>query len=220
MPLSRRRIVRTLLAPAACLALVAVAPRSADAAPPPPELMARLTVHAAHYEVMRTSASYAMVGTLERVDGEGKVTGLKEMSARVEADGKRARLDIVRYVEDGKDKTTDAREKARESDAEPTEDKEKRAIRMPFLADNAIVGSAWVDTRTATVLTAGFKVSKPETFVDYVHVTVEFGAQTPLGPAVSKVTVDGRGGFLFIRKRFRGAATFSDYRIVPAALPR
>ena len=93
-------------------------------------------------------------------------------------------------------------------------------IRIAFVprvaAENAIEGSAWIDTRTATVLSAGFKISKTGTFVDYVHVTVEFGAPTALGPAVSRVTVEGKGGILFLRKRFRGAVTLSDYRISPA----
>jgi hypothetical protein len=184
---------------------------------------------------------------MERLDGDGQPSGVKEMTARVEADGTRARLDVVRYTEDGEDKTRDARDKAREADAEPAAEKEKTVIRMPFLAaeqgryvfdqvavdgadpaririafvprvaaENAIEGSAWVDTRTATVLSAGFKISKPGTFVDYVRVTVEFGAPTVLGPAVSRVTVEGKGGILFLRKRFRGAATLSDYRISPA----
>jgi hypothetical protein len=76
-------------------------------------------------------------------------------------------------------------------------------------------GSVWVDTKTATFLSAGFKLSKPGFFVDYVHVTIEFGETTSLGPAISRVTIDGRGGLLFIHKHFTGTATLSDYRIVP-----
>ena len=242
VPLPLRRAV-----PLALLLSLSCAPRTARAAPPGAELMARLMVHAARFEAMRTHASYALVGKMERLDGDGQPSGVKEMTARVEADGTRARLDVVRYTEDGEDKTVDARDKAREADAEPAAEKEKNVIRMPFLAaeqgryvfdqvavdgadpaririafvprvaaENAIEGSAWIDTRTATVLSAGFKISKPGTFVDYVHVTVEFGAPTALGPAVSRVTVEGKGGILFLRKRFRGAATLSDYRISPA----
>lgn len=76
-------------------------------------------------------------------------------------------------------------------------------------------GSVWVDTKTATFLSAAFKLSKPGWFVDYVHLTLVFGADTPLGPAISKVTVDGKGGILFFRKHFRGEATLSDYRLLP-----
>ena len=80
-------------------------------------------------------------------------------------------------------------------------------------AGDTIEGSAWVDTRTGALISAGFKLSKTPLFVDYVHFTVEFGATTPLGPAVSSVSVDGKTGLLFLRKHFRVAATLGDYRI-------
>jgi hypothetical protein len=76
-----------------------------------------------------------------------------------------------------------------------------------------IEGSAWVDARTGTLISAGFKLSKTPTFVDYVHVTVQFGEPTQLGPAVSTVSIDGQGGLLFFRKRFHLSATLWDYRL-------
>ena len=82
-------------------------------------------------------------------------------------------------------------------------------------ADDTIEGSAWVDMQAGTVLTAGFKMSKTPMFVDYVHITVEFGASTSLGPAISKIHLDGKGGFLFWNKIFRATATVSDYAITP-----
>jgi hypothetical protein len=82
-------------------------------------------------------------------------------------------------------------------------------------ADDTVEGSAWVDTKTGTVVSAGFKLSKPPTFVDYVHITVEFGAPTKLGPAISHVSLSGKGGFLFFRKEFRANATLSGYAITP-----
>ncbi len=80
---------------------------------------------------------------------------------------------------------------------------------------DTIEGSAWVDARAGTLISAGFKLSKTPTFVDYVHFTVEFGVPTRLGPAVSTVSVDGQGGLLFFRKRFHGSATLWDYRLEP-----
>ena len=76
-------------------------------------------------------------------------------------------------------------------------------------------GSVWVDTKSGTFISAGFKLSRPGFFVDYVHVTLEFGEKTPVGPAISKVTVNGKGGIFFFRKHFRGEATLSDYRVLP-----
>ncbi len=243
-----QRTALRFLAAAVVGVTLAPAPRDASADTQVDALLARLAVHAANFETMRTSASYAIVGHVERIDGDGKPDNVKEMTARVEADGTRARLDVLRYLEDGEDKTSEARTKAREADAEPKEEKERKTIRMPFLvteqrryafeqvevdradparvriafvprerAENAIEGSAWVDTRSGTVISAGFKMSKTAMFVDYVNVTVEFGATTPLGPAVSKVTMEGKGGILFLRKRFRGVATLTDYRCLPQA---
>ena len=52
-------------------------------------------------------------------------------------------------------------------------------------------------------------------FIDHVNVTVEFGAPTALGPAPSRVVVDGEGGVLFFRKHFRGSAMISQYKVTP-----
>ncbi len=239
---SRRLALVTLLV-AFALALLP-GERTALAQPPSAALLARLAVQAAQLERMRTHASFTVEGRLESLDGDGTVASLKEGKARVQADGKAAHVDVLRYVEDGKDETAEAREKVRDGAKKP-KDQDKRPIRMPFHAgeqpryvfdvvkvdpadptrvlvsfvpkireDDTIEGSAWVDTRAGTVLSAGFKLSRTPAFVDYVHVTVVFGAKTSLGPAISKVTVEGKGGVLFFHKHFVGEATLSDYRIV------
>jgi hypothetical protein len=79
-----------------------------------------------------------------------------------------------------------------------------------------VEGTAWVDTASGTLLTAGAKLSKPPAFVDWIHFTVEFGANTPLGPAMSRIGFEVKGGFLFfIRKHVRGEVKMTDYRIAP-----
>jgi hypothetical protein len=219
--------------------------RASYAQPPDAGLLARLAVHAAAIERMRTHASYALEGELDSLDGDGKVDSVKNMSARIVADGERTRLVVLRCTEDGKDTTEDARKDARAGNEKTKEERSKQHIEMPFLpeaqpryafdqvavdaADPARVqisfvpkeptehtseGSVWVDTKTGTFLSAGFKLSKPGFFVEYVHLTIEFGAKTELGPAISRVTVDGKGGLLFFRKHFRGEATLSDYTIL------
>lgn len=206
--------------------------------------MARLADYAARLDSMRTHASYSVDGHLETLDRGGKPDSLKTMQARVNADGTTAKLDVIRYTEDGEDKTQDARKKARERDQKHKN--EKRRIRIPILAseqpryvfdkvevdpadpsrvkisfvpkapeEDTIEGSAWVDARTGSFISVGFKLSKTTMFVDYMHFTVEFGESTRLGSAVSTVLVEGQGGILFFRKRFRGTAKVSDYAIVP-----
>jgi hypothetical protein len=224
------------------LAAVSAVPVTASAQPPSPELMARLASNAARYVSMRTRASYSIDGRMEMLDGEGKANSVKEMTARVEANGVDAHFVVVRYVEDGEDKTADAQKEARKKAQERKSEHDSKHLSIPILAeeqpryvfdqpesdpadparvritfvpkvpkDDTIEGSAWIDTRTANLISVGFKISKPPMFVDFVHVTLEFGAPTPIGPAVSKVVADGDGGVLFFRKRFHAIATLSNY---------
>jgi hypothetical protein len=80
-------------------------------------------------------------------------------------------------------------------------------------AEDAIEGSAWVDKRDGTLISARFGLAKTPMFVDYMHFSIEFGALTPLGPAVSVVLVEGKGGLPLFRKLFRGAARLSEYSV-------
>ncbi len=247
--MNRRAAGASALAFGAGLALVALSSKAAAAAPPP-ELMEKLAVHAAAFEAMRTHASFLFDGKLDDLDGDGNCTSKKALNGRVEANGTAARFVVIKYVEDGEDKTDDARRKAREADekrkAKTPEEREKEKVPMPFLAseyakytfdevevdradasrvriafvpkaptEQTIEGSAWVDTKAGTVISAGFKMSKTPLFIDWIHFTVEFGETTPLGPAISKITTEGRGGLLFFHKHFVGSAVVSSYRIVP-----
>jgi hypothetical protein len=242
----RRTAFRT--GPPALLAVAALvaAPSPARAAAPAPDLMARLAAYGAGFESMRTHASYTIDGQMETLDGDGKANSVKQMKARVEADGINVKFIVDRYIEDGEDKTVDAQKQALKRAQEHKSDPDKKRFRIPVLADeqpryafdqvevdrrdpavvrisfvprvpkeDTIEGSAWVDSRTGALISAGFKISKPPVFVDYVHITLEFAAPTPLGPAVSRVIADGNGGLLFFRKRFHVAATLSDYRLAP-----
>jgi hypothetical protein len=223
-----------------------LATRTAHAEPPSPELMAKLAAYADAFDKQRTHASYGAEGEMDVLDGDGKVDSKKELAVHVDANGSEPKVTVLRYLEDGKDKTADAVKDAREADEKR---KKRRAsgkqLKMPILAqqqprynfdlkerspdgsrvlmtfvpkdpaDDTVEGAAWVDPEAGTVVSAGFKLSKTSLFVSYIHVAVEFGAQTSLGPAVSKVTVEGEGGILFLRKHFRGTATLSGYSIAP-----
>ena len=224
-------------------------PRVALASPPSADLMARLEVHAAAFETLKRHASYVIGGMLQTIAADDVTDSTRTMRALVTANGDHTHVNVLRYTENGVDKTDEARTKTAESEkkreAELQSGKPKKTeLRMPFLkseqsryvfdqvemdavdpsrvritfvpkdrADDTIEGSAWVDMKTGTVVSAGFKLSRTPSFVDYVHITIEFGAPTKLGPAPSKASVTGRGGVLFFRKRFHGEATFSDYRV-------
>jgi hypothetical protein len=83
--------------------------------------------------------------------------------------------------------------------------------------EHTMEGAAWVDARSGTLISAGAKLSKPSGHIDWVHFTVEFGARTPLGPALSHVTFEAKGGLLFIHKHVRGEMIMSNYKLSPAS---
>ncbi len=254
------KLARLLLASVSVAALALASPSvaSADASPASPTsptapaspavfeavpsaLLSGLSNHAAAFEQMKMRGAFTMDGKVEEVDGDGKVSETKEMKLRVTPRPAQAPLtEVLRYVENGVDKTEEAREKA----ANRKPKKDKKEIRMPFLAteqaryvfavvehdrvhpervkvsfvpkepaEDAIKGSAWVDTTSSNVLSMGFSLSKNPTFVDHVDIQLTFGLQTTLGRAPSEITFDGRGGFLFVHKHYRGKATLSNARI-------
>jgi hypothetical protein len=230
------------------LGLVLVLPRTALAQPPSPELLAKLADYAQQFERQRTHASYAVEGRLDELDGDGKPDGTKLLWGHVDADGHDAHFTVVRYTEDGEDKTEDAVKEAKKNvERSKKKKRDGKELKMPIradeqaryvfdqvefdpvhpsrvritfvpreVADDTVEGSAWVDSDTGAPISAGFKLSRTPMFVDYVHFTVEFGEKTSLGPAVSKVIVEGKGGIpILFKKHFRATASLSDYRILP-----
>jgi len=224
------------------LGTVALAAPVAHASPPPAALMEKLAAYATSFERERTQASYDVAGKLEVIDGDNEVSSRKEVVAHVEGNGGDAKVTVVRYVEDGKDKTAEGVKEAEENAARR---KKRRAsgkeVKLPVRSDqqaryvfdetersadgtrvllhfapknpedDTVEGSAWVDDASGTVVSASFQPSKTSIFISYLHFSVEFGAQTAVGPAVSKVVVEGEGGIWFFRKHFRATATLSHY---------
>jgi hypothetical protein len=218
----------------------------------PSALMGGLANHAERFEEMKRRGAFTMAGRMEEVDGDGKASDLKEVLLR--STPTPVPLDritnVIRFTENGEDKTADAQKKIAERREKRLKDPAKQAearkkdIKLPFLAseqgryvftmagrdaaqpgrvriafvpkvaaENAIKGSAWVEESTREVLSMGFSFSKNPVFVDHVDIQLTFGLPTQLGRAPSTLTFDGRGGFLFIRKHYRGSATLSDARL-------
>jgi hypothetical protein len=200
----------------------------------------KLEQHAAQFEKMKRRASYTLVGKMERVDGSGNVAETREMIVKVNG----MAAEVVRYVEDGLDKTADERAK-RGGNGRMSTGKVAR-MRLPFLAserpkysfrikevdpkyswrllveftpksqaDDTAFGTAWVDSLAGEVLTIRFSPTKKPRFVDDIDIAIHFDSKTSLGRAPSKVTFEASGGFLFIRKRYRGTATISNPVITP-----
>jgi hypothetical protein len=209
-------------------------------------LMSGLAQHAQNVEDMKARGAFTFSGRMEMLDDAGKATEVKEMTMRSTPTGApRDRIvKVMKYLEDGRDKTAEAQAKAdarRAKRKEAKNEKLSKDLKLPFLtaeqpryifsiaerdkndpthvrinfnpkipAEDAIKGSAWVDENSREVLSIGFSLSKNPTFIDHVDVQIVFGLPTKLGRAPSAVTFDGRGGFLFIHKHYRGSATITD----------
>ena len=245
------------MARAAVLGLVlAVAPTSfaaADEVPVTPAtngiseaLMTGLAQHAQKVEDMKSRGAFTFSGRMEMLDDAGKPTEVKEMTMRSTPTGApRDRIvKVMKYTEDGKDKTAEAQQKADARRAKHKIGKNEKMgndLKLPFLAseqsryifsiaerdkkdpsrvlinfnpktpaEDAIKGTAWVDENSKEVLTIGFSLSKNPTFIDHVNVQIVFGLPSALGRAPSAISFDGKGGFLFIHKHYRGSATITD----------
>jgi hypothetical protein len=103
-------------------------------------LVARAARHAAQFEEMKRRGSFMLSGRMEELDRKGKVDVTKEMVVRVTATPATRQTEILRYTENGADKTAEARTKADKSRAErdKKEAKEKKTnfndLHLPFLA--------------------------------------------------------------------------------------
>ncbi len=128
----------TVRAATVAVAVLAAATWSAhaEAAPPSPELMAKLAESAARFEALALHGRYSFAGHMETVDGDGRADDVKEMRAHVEPSGELPRMIIDRYLEDGEDKTEEARADAvkREEKRRRDPERHKKRLRMPTLA--------------------------------------------------------------------------------------
>lgn len=208
--------------------------------------MKGLAAHAQAFEDMAKRGAFTLTFHVEQVGDKGEVSDVKDMSVRstpIQGSDERTSK-ILKYTEDGKDKTAEAQKKADDRRAEKKKPKDKSksvSLDLPFApaaqpkyifsiaerdpknaslvrinfnpkkpAEELIKGSVWYDEAKSQIVSIGFSLSKNPTFVDHVNCTVVFGLPTPLGMAPSQINFDVRGSFLFVHRKYRGSATFSD----------
>lgn len=232
-----------VVAAAIALAWAALDEGVAAAQPPDAALLARLGQQATGFESLFKRATFKVHVVLEELDGDGKVASRKTVTSHVEANGSARHHVIDSCTKDGEDCKAKEQERATKEEAKPDDDdddmrspflpaeqsryvfdqvavdsSDPARVKISFSPKNpdkhTVEGSAWVDTNAGGVVSAAARLVKTPMFVDWVHVTVELGAASPLGPAPSKMTFEGQGGFLFIvHKHFRAEVVLSDYRI-------
>lgn len=231
-----------VVAAAMALAYAAIGEGVAAAQPPDAELLARLGKQATSFESLFKRATFKVQVVLEELDGDGKVASRKTVTSHVEAKGAARHHVIDSCTKDGEDCKAKEQERVNKEEADPDDDDDVRSPFLPaeqsrYVFDQVAVdstdparvkiafapkspekhtveGSAWVDTSAGAVVSAAARLVKTPMFVDWVHVTVELGAPSPLGLAPSRLTFEGQGGFWFImHKHFRAEVVLGDYRV-------
>lgn len=205
------------------------------------EILGRVGRHARSLEQMAKRGSFLLRGRMEESDGQGRLKGEKEIVLRVTATPQKRITDILSYLEDGADKTQEAREKQKSKETEEgmktnfvlpfspqaqgryrftlaeRDVKNPGRVRISFKplerATNTYVGAAWIDVASGEILTMALSPTKTPMFVDQIELQVRFENQTSLGRAPSAISFQAHGGLLFIRKHYRGSATLTETRV-------
>jgi hypothetical protein len=106
---------------------------TARAEPPSPELMAKLTAYADTFQAMRTRASVTISGTLHVCDGAGNVQSTTTMTVRAEGHPNYSKFHVLQYVEDGVDKTEEAKHKPPAGPPGTQAPRSSKPLRIPLL---------------------------------------------------------------------------------------
>jgi hypothetical protein len=240
----RPRDPRVIAAFVSVLGAAASSERLAAAQPPDPALLARLAKQSEGFGAVYKRAAFKMQEVLDELDGDGKVASHKVAASHVVVQGDTRHEIVDRCTKDGADCTAKEQEEASDHETKKKKDDSETLrspfdaaeqsryvfdqkevdqadpsrVKIAFTPKSPekhmVEGAAWVDTNTGTVVSASVRMVKTPMFVDWVHVVVELGETTPLGPALSRMIIEAQGGFWFIvHKRFRAEITFSDYHL-------
>lgn len=206
----------------------------AVAAPAPADLLQRLAAHDERSQALSRRVATRMTIVGEELDKKGNPTKRTETAVLLTFQGDREVATIVKSTEDGKDVTEEARKK--QGNPKPEDDSSgSMKMKSPFSAAEQAkyvfevieadpsrmrlrfapkgkpspelwTGEAVVDPAAGEVVSMRSQPSKPPRFVDSMSMELELGARLQGTRMPSKVFFRGEGGFLFIRKRFRGSS--------------
>jgi hypothetical protein len=200
---------------------------------PSPELLKKLAEHDARTDDADKAGAVTMTSTSEELDSDGKVVHTR---VRVIRTGKTDEL--ISATDDGKDVTAEKKKKFEERAREHKEelkldspfagkvqdkyvfgdlgpDKADPSLtRISFApkegkSEEVAIGEATVDAATGEPVRFQLRPSELPRFADHVLVRIELGAKSGVGRRVSKVSVEGDGGLLFIKKRFRATTVYA-----------
>ncbi|MGV3624662.1 MAG: hypothetical protein ACO1OB_27835 [Archangium sp.] len=190
---------------------------------PDAPLMKRLAAHAERMETFTRNSSFTVDTVAEEFDSDGKATKTTRTSLRVtRRDGKESRK-LTKYEENGVDLTEKKRSEIEKAESKPVHSpflaSEQSKYRFTQLAEDQlgiepagakdpelITGKATIDPASGEVRFVTMEPSKMPAFVDSLRLTATFDERS-----MTKFTIKGMGGFLFIKKRFGVVSSFRDY---------
>jgi hypothetical protein len=215
------------------LTLIVAMSVTAEPKEPSAELMARLAAHNDGMEKLLESYTMVIDSSSSEDDSDGKpLHKSRSLSRAVSVNGKR-HTKVVSATKDEKDDVERAQKEATEADAKddrhpsPFISKMQPKYRFTELgatpegylrigfapksgpSSDYLQGDAVVDPQAGELVKMRCGLSKNPAFVDKLDMGMEFGATVDGRRALSVMTFDGAGGFLFYKRRGSAVLRFS-----------
>ncbi|MFT3838486.1 MAG: hypothetical protein QM723_16025 [Myxococcaceae bacterium] len=206
---------------------------SAEPKEPPAELMSRLAAHNDGMEKLIDHYVMVVESKSSEDDSDGKPLHRSQSVARVVSEGGKRRTKVVSATKDGKDDLERAQKEATEQDEKderhpsPFISKMQSKYRFTDLgqtpegqlvigfvpksgpSSDSLDGEAVVDAQAGELVKMKCRLSENPAFVDKLDMTMDFGATVEGKRALSAMTFDGSGGFLFYKRRGSAVLKFT-----------
>lgn len=151
-------------------------------------------------------------------DGRDVTESRNEKRQKELASGKRTRKDAMPFSSP----FTEARQKRHRFRDLGAVEQSETLRRIAFSpkkgkkGDETSRGEAIVDLARGAIVSMTLEPSDLPPFADEAEIRLEMNNETPAGPALSRVLVEGSGSFLFVRRKLRVDARISGYVVPPA----
>jgi hypothetical protein len=213
-----------------------------------PALLKRLAAHAAVTDRNDETVDMVCTERQEELDSDGKVTHWFETLTRVTHPGGRKAREIQKATKDGQDVTAEARARASKKKgdeksiavetsnpfAAAEQPKYRFTIKGPAPNDpsklllqfgpkgkastDVMVGHGLVDPAKGEALKFTFRPSEYPSMVKTASLEMDI-TPASFGPITSRLSFQGEGGILFIKKRVRGSMRCHDFSPPPGTSP-
>jgi hypothetical protein len=209
---------------------------------PPADLMKKLAEQDARFDKVEKEGSYTVTEFSEELAADQSVEHTSKVVTRVTFRAGKQEKTLLKAEADGKDRTEKARKKLKEEESENdvsistsspfgaadqpkygftvvgADNADPSLLRIKYepkgkKSESLGIGEAVVDPVAGEVVRLVQRPSENPSHITRLDFMFRFDERTPVGRLLSKVTTDGEGGFLFIKKRFRATVTYSDYEL-------